>query len=299
MNRSKKIACVGEILWDGLPSGLFLGGAPLNVCLNLNELGTDTVMISRVGNDRLGKEAVSRLEARGLNTDPIQVDAKHETGFVSVTLSEEGDPEYEIIQPAAWDFIDIDSNETEDLFSDSWAIVYGTLAHRINAKLAGLSEVNCLKVLDMNLRAPHYRKEKVIELVSRCDLLKINVAELNLLKEWCSLPESFENACRAISSRFECDTVCVTRGSRGSLLLYQGEWFEHPGYEVRVGDAVGAGDAFLAALLYGLKNGGAARELLPLANAAGALVTSRAGATPNYSIAQLQSIVRQRSLSVK
>lgn len=299
MKESKTIACIGEILWDGLPDGLFLGGAPLNVCLNLHELGIDTAMISRVGNDRLGKEAMSRLEARGLDTGKIQVDAEHETGFVSVTLSEDGDPDYEIIQPAAWDFINVESEAIKNWSADYWAIVYGTLAHRINAKLEVLSETGCIKVLDMNLRDPYYDKEKVIKLVSGCDLLKINKDELQLLQEWCALPDSVEKACREITSSFSCGAVCVTLGSEGSVLLYRDEWFEHPGYQVQVGDAVGAGDAFLAALLFGLQKGRSGEELLPFANAAGALVASRSGATPNYTIRHLQSIIREGSVSAE
>lgn len=299
MSKSKTIVCIGEILWDGLPAGLFLGGAPLNVCLNLHELGVDTIMVSRVGDDRLGKEATNRLQARGLDTGQIQVDAEHETGFVSVSLSKEGDPEYEIIRPAAWDFINIGSEDIGKFSEDCWAIVYGTLAHRINTQLEILSEASCLRVLDMNLRAPHYEKEKVVELLSGSDLLKINEDELRLLQQWFNLPDSIEQACRTITSSFSCDTVCVTRGSEGALMLFEGDWFDHPGYEVHVRDAVGAGDAFLAALLYGLHNGKAGEDLLPIANAAGALVASRSGATPNYSIGQLQSIISQGSVSAK
>lgn len=295
MSKSSTITCIGEILWDALPSGLFLGGAPLNVCLNLHELGADTVMVSRVGNDRLGKEAYERLEDNGLQTDYIQIDKEHETGFVKVVLSGDGNPEYEILQPVAWDFIDIGEEEVMKLLNGSWAVVYGTLAHRANRQLKALDELRCLKVLDMNLRAPHYEKNSVLELVEYSDILKMNEQELNLLQHWCSLPEHTEKACRKIANCFGCTTVCVTLGAKGSVLLYKGEWFQHEGFSIKVVDAVGAGDAFLAALLYGIQSGSSNEGLLPFANAAGAFVASRSGANPEYSIETVQAIVERGS----
>lgn len=283
--------CIGEILWDALPAGLFLGGAPLNVCLNLHELGNEAAMVSRVGKDRLGKEALRRLERTGLNTDYIQLDEKHETGFVKVELSSEGDPDYEIVQPVAWDFIDITNEKTSELLNKSWAVVFGTLAQRANPSLKALSKLDCLKVLDMNLRSPHYEKNHVLELVGQSDLIKMNEQELALLQDWCSLSRDMEEAAREITTQFMCSSVCVTRGGKGAVLLHNNQWFEHEGYPVKVADAVGAGDAFLAALLYGLKSGRAVHRLLSFANAAGAYVASQSGANPDYSIEDVESVM--------
>ena len=292
MSESSTITCIGEILWDALPAGLFLGGAPLNVCLNLHQLGEETAMASRIGKDRLGEEALRRLKTKGLGTDYVQEDGTRETGFVKVELSSDGDPEYEIVQPAAWDFIDMEESKLEELLNHSWAVVYGTLAHRSNPTLRKLLDLKCLKVLDLNLRAPHYEKEYVKELVENSDLIKMNEQELSLLQNWYSLSSGIEDAVREISIRYSCQTVCVTRGGKGSVLFHNNRWFNHSGYTIKVVDAVGAGDAFLAAFLYGLKTGMVEDRLLPFANAAGAYVASRSGANPDYTTADLESLMQ-------
>ena len=292
MDNMSVITCVGEVLWDALPGGIFLGGAPLNVCLNLNRLGAEARMVSRVGMDRLGREAIDRIDKGGLSTGYIQKDESHETGFVKVELNSEGDPEYDIVRPAAWDFIDLEQNQVSELLDASWAVVYGTLAHRQNPSLRGLLDLSCLKVLDMNLRAPHFEKDRVLELVEGSDILKMNEEELNLLKNWYSLSGNMEKAVRELGARCKSQTVCITRGGEGSALLHKNNWFEHKGYPTTVTDAVGAGDAFLAALLYGISIERKQDELLPLANAAGAFVASRSGANPEYAIADLESLVQ-------
>lgn len=295
MGNKPVITCVGEVLWDALPDGIFLGGAPLNVCLNLKRLGAEARMVSRVGKDRLGREAIDRIEYNGLSSDFIQDDEEHETGFVKVELDTEGDPEYHILQPVAWDFIDLGQEPVLELLESSWAVVYGTLAHRQNQGLRNLSDLSCLKVLDMNLRAPHYKKEIVLEMVNGADILKMNMEELNLLKSWCSISGSMEEGVREIASSGNCKTVCITRGGEGAVLLHEENWFEHKGYPITVSDAVGAGDAFLAALLYGISEGRKHEELLPLANAAGAIVASHAGANPEYSITDLDVLLQGKA----
>ncbi len=296
MNDQQKITCIGEILWDALPSGLFLGGAPLNVCLHLHELGELAVMVSRVGNDRLGKEALSRIEKQELSTAFIQSDDEHETGFVKVALDAEGAPDYDIIQPVAWDFIDIQQQEVKQLLRNSWAVVFGSLAQRANHSLKKLLDLDCLKVLDMNLRYPHYKRDEVKNLINHCDLIKMNADELALLQKWYEISEDGEQAVRAVSTACECPTVCVTRGEHGSWLLHNDRWFEHKGYSIEVVDAVGAGDAFLAALLHGLKSEKKEDQLLPFSNAVGAYVARQSGANPAYSISQIESILNKQGL---
>lgn len=253
-------------------------------------------MISRVGKDRLGNEALSRIKRQGLGIDYVQVDKEHETGFVQVDLDSEGAPDYDIIQPVAWDFIDISHKEIKRLLNDSWAVVFGTLAQRANPSLKSLLDIDSLKVLDMNLRYPHYEKNEVEHLIEHSDFIKMNEEELTLLQKWYALPQDLEEAVRAISLNCKCQTVCVTRGEQGAVLLHNNEWFEHPGYPARVADAVGAGDAFLAALLHGLKSGRPEKELLAFANAVGAYVARQSGANPDYSITQIESILNKEGL---
>lgn len=292
MHNQQYISCVGEVLWDALPSGLYLGGAPLNVCLHLHELGEQSLMVSRVGSDRLGDEALARIKRHGISTDYIQVDKEYETGFVRVTIDSEDTPEYEIIEPTAWDFIDLSQPELINMLENSWAVVFGSLAQRRNTSLRNLLNLDCLKVLDMNLRSPHYDEEEVKSIIKHCDIIKMNDQELKLLQKWLGLSKNVEEAVREIYLSHHCQTVCVTRGEHGSVLLHRGEYFEHSGYAVEVVDAVGAGDAFLAALLHALKSGKSQKELLPFSNAVGAYVARQSGANPAYSISDIESVIR-------
>jgi fructokinase len=152
-----EILCVGEVLWDALPAGLFLGGAPFNVAGHLHALGVRVGVVSRVGDDRLGTEALERLARSGIATDLVQIDPALETGFVSVTLDDDGIPAYDIVEPAAWDHIALQDGLLERAASAA-AIVFGSLAQRhvvSRATIERLCEVDVPKVFDVNLRPPY------------------------------------------------------------------------------------------------------------------------------------------------
>lgn len=279
---SGEILCVGEVLWDSLPAGLFLGGAPLNVACHLAALGVPVGMVSRVGADRLGEEAVARIAAQGVATDLVQVDPVLETGLVRVRLDERGTASYEIAGPVAWDAV----RHTDELARRAGrarAIVFGCLAQRSAATretIRRLCGSAALKVLDPNLRPPHTPPDVVRESLELADLLKLNEEELRELGSWFGLPEEPRQAAAALADRFGCRLVCVTRGPRGAALWHEGRWSEHPGLSVEVRDTVGAGDAFLAALLAGALDGRDDSELLERANRRGAEVAARPGAVP-------------------
>lgn len=294
MNNSDRILCIGEILWDSLPAGLYLGGAPLNVCYHLNQLGIKAEISSRVGNDRLGDEALNRIRRKNISTDYIQQDPEAETGFVKVEISEDGDPTYEILKPVAWDFIE-KTTELEKAAKNCWGLIFGTLSqrHEVSRKtVQELWEYDLKKILDLNLRVPYDDKNIVQDSLQVADFVKMNEHELNQIKKWFSLPEYNREAVEQLSSKFKYSLVCITKGERGAMIFQDEGWYEHEGFPVEVEDSVGAGDAFFAALIYGIQKEKKGDELLAYANAAGSLVARKRGALPEYSIRDVQEIIR-------
>jgi fructokinase len=279
---SSEILCVGEVLWDALPEGLFLGGAPFNVACHLRAAGVPATMVSRVGDDRLGEEVVRRADRYGVGVDLIQVDPALPTGFVRVAVDDAGNPAYEILAPAAWDAI----ATTEALLrraNEARAIVFGSLAQRhatSRATIERLWQSPATMVLDVNLRPPYDDREIVRRSLRRADVVKLSVPELAQVAEWFGLRGDEHERVSALAGKFECPVVCLTRGSGGAALWHDGAWTEHPGFEVEVRDTVGAGDAFLAVLLAGLLAGGSDTSLLQHANLIGAYVATQHGAVP-------------------
>jgi fructokinase len=277
-----EILCFGELLWDALPAGLFLGGAPFNVACHLSAAGARVAMVSRVGVDRLGEEAMRRAVSFGVATDLIQIDPELPTGFVRATVDDAGEARYEILAPAAWDAIDA----TDALLTraqQAQCIVFGSLSQRQKMSRTTLERLwrsKALMVFDINLRPPHEDVDAVRKSLQRADVVKINRTELTKLAEWYGLPRTERDAAASVAAKFSCPVVCVTRGRDGAALWRDGEWTEHPGYEVEVRDTVGAGDAFLAVLLTGILAGTDSASILQNANLIGAYVATQFGAVP-------------------
>jgi fructokinase len=289
-----EILCVGEILWDALPDGLFLGGAPFNVACHLRALGEKGAFVSRVGDDRLGDEALRRLRARGLDDGLMQVDDQLPTGFVRVDLDAPDDPGYEIVEPAAWDAI----ARTEALqrrAERAAALVFGSLAQRAapsRPTIQALCRSDALGVFDVNLRPPYVDRSVIERSLRAADVVKMNREELGRLRGWFDLPDGPGAAMDALGERFDCPTVCVTWGGDGARLWREGRTWHHPGHDATVADTVGAGDAFLAALLSGLLRDTDGAALLDLANRLGAYVAAHAGAIPDYAVDHLADVAR-------
>lgn len=287
-----EIMCIGEILWDSLPRGLYLGGAPFNVACHLQSLGEQVVFVSRVGGDVLGTEARRRLRNRGLSDALVQIDRRFPTGFVEVKLSADGIPSYVIVEPAAWDRIAL----TEDLVDravHARAIVFGSLAQRgrtSRATLRALLDTEAVKVFDVNLRPPYLDKKIVAASLEAADIVKCNMVELEILSEWFGLPNTEQAALHELTTTFHCESVCLTRGSKGAVFWADGEVHVHDGYHVIVEDTVGTGDAFLAALLSRRLQGRSAAESLDFANRLGAFVATRQGGTPSFSDPDLSAV---------
>src|SRR5215213_4651091 len=283
---SGEVLCVGEVLWDSLPEGLFLGGAPFNVACHLRATGIPVSMVSRVGNDRLGDEVLRRAARYGVGTDLLQVDPVLPTGFVRVRVDERGNGSYEICEPVAWDAIEA-SEALLARAARARAVVFGSLAQRNATTRTTIERLwkaafgRALMVCDVNLRPPYDELEVVRASLGMADVVKLSDAELTRLAECFGWRVGGEREMmQSLATQFGCAVVCVTRGSRGAALLHDGAFSEHPGFPAEVRDTVGAGDAFLAVLLAGLLAGSSDAELLQHANLMGAYVVTQFGALP-------------------
>jgi fructokinase len=276
------VVCVGEVLWDALPAGLFLGGAVANVAMHLAQLEVPVQLVSAVGDDRLGHEAVRRVARTGVDVSLVQIDHDHPTGFVEATIDAAGDATYRIIESVAWDHITLEP-AVRDAVSRASAVVIGSLAQRHAVSRATIETIErgtTPVVFDINLRAPCADAGVVERTLHRATVVKINDAELAQLSTWFGLPREGRAAAAALSDRFGCTVVCITRGGAGAALWHRDAWTECDGIETIVRDTVGAGDAFLARLLAGWLAGEADASMLARANAMGAWVASMSGAVP-------------------
>jgi fructokinase len=291
------IVCFGEILWDVLPGGRFPGGAPLNVAYHLQKLGNRTAMISRFGLDDEGKKLIDLIDSYGIGTEHFQLDEEWPTGKVLATVLENEEVRYDILQPVAWDYIQWEEG-FETIVSKAPYLVFGSLATRSPVSrntLFRLLEVAPRRVLDANLRPPFYSREVIEKLFTGLHLLKLNSAELELVTGWFSPYKTDMERIKILQDRFAIPSIVVTKGSKGALFNVEGSVYEHPGFPVDVVDAVGSGDAFLAALLTQLSAGKSPLEALRFANATGALVATQRGACPAYDRAQIDHLLKLES----
>jgi fructokinase len=283
---------IGELLWDVLPEGPQLGGAPANFAVMAGRLGNHAVVLSRIGRDNLGRKAMELLNPLPADASFLQVDPAHETGRVTVAF-EAGQPHYTIHQPAAWDFMEL-SDEWVQLAERADAICFGSLAQRANESrqtiqtLAAQTSAACVRVFDVNLRTPFYSGEVIQESLELATVMKMNDAEVPQVLALLGLP-GYEEAApdhlrlgaeRLLEEFPSLEMVAVTRGGHGSLLVKREEWHEHPGVAVNVADTIGAGDAFTAAMTHYLLRGADLAALNEAGNRWGGWVASQAGAMP-------------------
>ncbi len=287
--RNDEIVCLGEILWDSLPAGLFLGGAPFNVAHDLHRLGNRVRVVSRIGRDFLGEEVLRRLRRVGISTELIQLDDKLPTGFIEVVIDEEGNPIYRIKEPVAWDSIEVE-DELLQTVKNAGMIVFGTLACRNKTSretIHTLTKIADMKVYDVNLRPGASSKEIVEDLLNAADIVKVNSLELDALRKWFGLPSDERDAVGKLAEKFSCNMVCVSRGANGGSMWHNGRWVHHPGFRVSIENSVGAGDAFVAGLLTSFVQGKSDEEMIETANLLGAYVVTQTGATPEFTLRDL------------
>ena len=285
---------LGEILWDLLPGGRQLGGAPANFAYFANLLGERGIVASRVGNDELGREAFARLRRLGSATEYLQCDPDHPTGTVQVQVDVAGQPQFEISRPVAWDFLQWTS-EWKQLAERADAVCFGSLAQRSPASRQTILQFlratrpETLRVFDVNLRPPFYSEEVLAESLPLAGIIKLNHDELPVMSRLLGAAFTGERAAaEALLRRSGARLVCVTRGRCGSLLVSQQGAVEHPGFRVPVADTVGAGDAFTATLVHHHLRGASPQEMNEAANRVGAWVASQVGATPVPANGKLQ-----------
>jgi len=294
LNQQSKILCIGEVLWDCLPQGNKPGGAPMNVALHLKKFGLNVSIASKVGKDKQGEELLKFIQKSGLKTDLIQFDDKLPTSEVKVHLVDSNKVAYEICEPVAWDNIQI-TNELKKYLDSTDIVVYGTLAARNEATAKTIHQIldnKSFNVIDVNLRPPYIKQEIVLPLLEKADLIKLNEDEIIAISQWFSIKlTDEEELIKWIADKFNCKIVCVTKGDKGAILHYDNQLHTHKGYKVEAVDTVGSGDAFLSGILYSLLNGYSPEKMLSFACASGALVATKAGATPEYTLKEIHAII--------
>lgn len=294
-----RVVCYGEVLWDILPTGAVPGGAPMNVAYHLKKLGSNPALITKVGTDNYGKKLVHLLSQDGLSTSYFQMDEHHSTGLVHATPNEYNEVAYDIVFPSAWDFIQW-QEEFTSLMEQSEFFVYGSVTSRNKQSrytLYQLLDIAKRKVLDINLRPPNYRRIDIEFLLGKANLLKVNIAELELITGWFSHFTNTEDRTRLLQDKFNIETVIVTMGGDGALVNDRGMIHQHSGYRVQVADTIGSGDAFLAGFLHQLLSGAPAPKALEFASGIGAFIATQKGACPQYETEQITALMNSASSS--
>ena len=292
-----KIVAIGEILWDILREAEHLGGAPFNFAWHARNLGHDVSFISAAGNDDRGRRALELMEQAGLSTSFVCNTSDHPTGTVTVSFDPSLGPQYHIHRPAAYDFPALSPADLNALLTPppGW-LYFGTLqqmsapARDLTRRLLDAAPA-ARRFYDVNLRVSSYTPNLVRTLIQQAHVLKLSHQELPMVKEMCGIKSaSLEQFCREIAADFELETVCVTRGAEGCALLLDGEYVEAPGFPIQLADAIGAGDAFSAALVHAISSGWPARQAADFANRVGALVAGRPGGTPHWTVTEAMAL---------
>jgi fructokinase len=294
-----RLISVGEILWDVIGGQEHLGGALLNLSVHASRLGHDVSLMSAVGADPRGDHALEAMSGLGLSTGCVQRSDEWPTGIVTVTVADDGQPEFEIHRPAAYDSITLETPARERLaaWNPDW-VCFGTLLSMYPRGHNVLFETmdalpRARRFYDVNLRPNSFTRELVLALSGRATVVKLNQDEVHSLDlMFQKSNRSLEEFCRDNAARFNWEAVCVTRGELGCALLVGGEYVEVPGYRVRVADTVGAGDAFSAAFLHGLSAGWPAAQIGDFANRLGAVVASRPGGAAPWALAEIEALSR-------
>ncbi|MGH9378429.1 MAG: carbohydrate kinase family protein [Terriglobia bacterium] len=286
-----KIISIGEILWDVFDHGEYLGGAPFNFAAHARRLGHDVFFVSAVGNDARGRLAIARMEELGLSPRFVGRIGTQPTGIVSVGLDPLGQPQFVIHRPAAYDAVSVNESDLAALSSPKadW-IYFGTL-HQCSSSarhaLSALIQSNpqTRRFYDVNLRASSYDATLVRDLLKQASVVKLNDEEVSRVGELLGQGNGpIEEFCRNNARIFGWEAVAVTRGAAGCSLLLGDEYEEVDGYAVPVADTVGAGDGFAAAFLHGLSQGWPPVEIGDFANRVGALIASRHGGIPDWTV---------------
>lgn len=276
---------LGEVLWDLLPAGPQLGGAPANFAYHAAALGARVKMVTRVGDDDLGREVFTRFARRDLSHDTVQIDRTRPTGSVAVTVAEDGVARYIFPDDVAWDRLQ-PTGAALAAARHADAVCFGTLAQRSATtrkaiqQLVAIAPAESLKIFDINLRLSFYSRNVIEESMHLANVLKLNADELAVIAPMFSLHGTVRQQMKTLARIFHFKTAVLTCGASGSLILHRGQWSEEPPKPTQVLDTVGAGDAFTAALTLGLLAGMRLNKVHALASDTARYVCSQRGATP-------------------
>jgi|SRR5580700_3279315 fructokinase len=287
---------LGEVLWDLLPGGKQLGGAPANFAYASSLLGDASIVASRLGHDDLGREAAQRIDRLGLVTSHLQTDSEHPTGTVKISVDRDGQPKFKITKSVAWDFLEW-SPEWKTVAAQADAVCFGSLAQRSERSRGTIREFlravrpSTTRIFDVNLRQSFYSAAVLAESMKLADIVKLNDDELPRVMSLLRLfHEREEDSLRRLRETQGVKLVCLTRGAEGSVLVTVDASDSHPGYPAKVADTVGAGDAFTAGLVHHYLRGASLATMNDAANRMGAWVASQVGGTPKPDAAQLRQI---------
>lgn len=286
MNNKKIVVGMGEALWDVLPEGKKIGGAPANFAYHVSQFGLPSCVVSAIGDDPLGKEIIDNFTAKGLNFSLAEV--PYPTGTVQVEIDQAGIPQYDIKENVAWDNIPFTEN-LEDLAKNTSAFCFGSLAQRnivsretINEFLDSLSKDDeTLIVFDVNLRQGFYNQEILTNSMNKCNILKINDEELVTVSRMFGYPGiDLQDKCWILLGKYNLKMLILTCGINGSYVFTPGNVSFLPTPKVEVADTVGAGDSFTAAFIASILKGSSVTEAHRKAVETSAYVCTQQGAMP-------------------
>jgi fructokinase len=285
MSKRYRIIAIGEVLWDVFPDGPRFGGAPANFACHAASLGADAAMVSCVGDDDLGAQAIDFLRKRGVDTSAVARSGELSTGTVQVILDAKNSPSYVIDAPVAWDAIEW-SDHLGHLAAGADAVCFGTLAQRNEASKESIGRFvrstaqGALRVFDVNLRQSFYSSDTIRASLEMANFLKLNDEELPVVAEACGIEGSVEQRLRRLFERFDLRLVAMTRGAKGAVIVSPEGVSDCPGIAAQVRDTVGAGDAYAATLVMDVLRGKELDRANRHACRIAAYVCSQSGATP-------------------
>lgn len=282
---SKYIIGLGEALWDCLPEGKKLGGAPANFAYHTSQFGFDALAVSALGNDALGDETIEQFKEKGVKYLMPRVD--YPTGTVQVELDDEGVPTYNIKEGVAWDNIPFTA-ELSEAARNARCVCFGSLAQRSSVSRHTIQQFleatpnDCLKIFDINLRQQFYSKEIIQSSLKQASILKINDEELVAIGRMFGYPGlDMENKCWLLMGKYHLDMLVLTCGVNGSYVFAPNQMSFRPTPKVEVADTVGAGDSFTAAFASAILSGKTVEDAHRLAVEVSAYVCTQNGAMPN------------------
>lgn len=296
---SKKIVAFGELVWDIFQDGKQLGGAPVNLVYRVNSFGDQGILLSRIGDDEMGKEAVIQLRKLEISDENVQIDPVFATGIAHVRVGSEGRADYIIDPDMAFDHIEFTA-EALKIVRDADCLVFGTLVQRYGISKNTLKELlkespGLLKYLDLKLRKNCYNRPVLESSLHAADILRVKENELYTLKSDLGLFEYETKAlAQEVINEYNIDVVLVTKSKSGAFAITRdGGFFEDPGYKIDLMDTVGSGSAFSAGFLHVYLENQDIEEALRFGNAAGAATAATHGATSMITKKRITELMRK------